>query len=301
MGRACVWVEREGRVLMAARDAGGWTLPGGGIHPGETGAEAAVREAWEECGARVEVSGEALTLAEGALCFPARLLSLHPSPEGRPVAWVNPRTLPWADDVQLRQVLAARGATAPALALPGRVHRAHVQAERLGFGRSCSPETGRLLRTLAATRPAGHFAELGSGTGVGAAWLLAGMDGASRLVTVELDPERALVTRTVLAGDDRAEVLHGDWREALAFGPFDLIFSDCVPAKRETESLDLLISALRPGGLLVLDNFSPPGQLPEALHAGDPEREALWAHPGLTCTEVAVSAGERVILAARTG
>ncbi|GMA15871.1 hypothetical protein [Deinococcus metallilatus] len=61
------------------------------------------------------------------------------------------------------------------------------------------------------------------------------------------------------------------------------------------------LATLRPGGLLVLDNFSPPGRLPTALHAGDPEREALWAHPELICTEVAVSAGERVILAARTG
>lgn len=298
-GRACVWVEREGRVLMVGLPWGGWTLPGGGIQPGETGAGAAVREAWEECGARVEVTGEAWTLDGEVLCFPARLLSLHSSPEARPVAWVNPRSLPWADDVQVRQVLGAMGETPPALALPPRVRAALVEAEQRGFGRSCSLEVGRLLRMLAATRPGGRLAELGTGTGVGAAWLLAGMDGTARLLTAELDADRAEAARCVLAGDERAQVRRGDWRELLPDGPFDLIFSDCAPAKRETENLELLVKALRPGGLLVLDNFSPPARLPEGLHGGDPEREALWAHPALLCTEVAVSAGERVILATR--
>lgn len=300
-GRACVWLEHEGRVLMVGVKRGGWTLPGGGIEPGETGAQAAAREAWEECGARVEVTGEAVLLVEGAFCFPARLLSLDPSPEGRPVAWINPRSLPWADDVQVRQMLEALGEMPPALALPERVWLALAEARRLTFDRSCSLETGRLLRTLAATRPSGRLAELGTGTGVGAAWLLAGMDGAARLVTAELDPERAEVAQRVLADDPRAEVRCGDWREALADGPLDLIFSDCAPAKRETESLDVLIGALRLGGLLVFDNFSPPTLLPEALHGGDPERDRLFCHPRLTCSEVAVSAWERVILGVRTG
>lgn len=302
-GRACVYVEHGGQVLMTGLEWGGWTLPGGGIDPEETGAEAAVREAWEECGARVEVTGEAVTLrgSSGAdsLCYPARLLSLSPSPEGRPVAWINPRALPWANDIQLRQVLAARGETPPGLALPGRVQVALGAAGRLGFDRTSSLETGQLLRSLAATRPGGMFAELGSGTGAGAAWLLAGMNASSRLITAELDAARADAARAVLAGDGRATVLAGDWRRALASGPFDLIFSDCAPAKRETASLDLLVGALKPGGVLVLDNFSPPARLPEALYAGDPEREALWAHPNLLCSEVEVSRTERVILAVR--
>lgn len=300
-GRVCVWVEREGRVLMTGREWGGWTLPGGGICPGETGEEAAVRETWEECGVRVELTDEAVRLTEESLCYPARLLSLSPSPEGRVVAWVNPRALPWADDVQVRQVLAARGETPGSLALPERVQVALSEAERLGFGHSCRLETGRLLRTLAATRPGGQFAELGTGTGGGAAWLLAGMNAPARLVTVELDAERAEAARSVLAGDGRVTVLTGDWTQALASGPFDLMFSDCAPAKRGAASLERLVEALKPGGLLVLDDFSPPARLPQRLHAGDPEREALWGHPALTCSEVAVSAAERVILAVRKG
>ncbi|ANE45021.1 hypothetical protein SU48_13750 [Deinococcus puniceus] len=198
-------------------------------------------------------------------------------------------------------MLAAWNQTPPARTLPPRVAHALAEAERLNFDRSCSLETGRLLRTLAATRPGARLTELGSGTGVGAAWLLSGMSPGAHLLTTEADAERASVTREVLKGEARVTALHGDWQDALAHGPFDLIFSDYAPAKRETEHLDALIAALNLGGMLVLDNFSPPALLPAALHGGDPEREGLWLCPRLTCTEVAVSAHERVILAVRKG
>jgi hypothetical protein len=117
IGRACAWIEHEGRVLMSARDKWGWTLPGGGIHPDETPQQAAVREAWEECGAHGEVVGEAVRLSEGADCYPMRLLALEPSPEGRPVVWVRPESLWWACDPQMCQMLAARGWAVPPPAL----------------------------------------------------------------------------------------------------------------------------------------------------------------------------------------
>ncbi|MCE7985567.1 MAG: NUDIX domain-containing protein [Caldilinea sp. CFX5] len=45
----------EGRVLLARhQDYDQWALPGGGIDPGETPADAAVRELWEETGLLVE-------------------------------------------------------------------------------------------------------------------------------------------------------------------------------------------------------------------------------------------------------
>ncbi|MDB5044601.1 MAG: cytidine/deoxycytidylate deaminase/NUDIX/methyltransferase protein, partial [Deinococcus sp.] len=290
-GRACVWIKHQGQILMTELESGGWTLPGGGIHPGEDAGAAAVREAWEECGAVVEITGEPVLLTEGTLCFPARLHpdhpELHSSPERRGRAWINPLALPWADDKQVREVLAAWNQTHLALALPPRVAHALAEAARLNFDRYCSLDTGRLLRTLAASRPGARLAELGSGTG--AAWLLAGLSVGAHLLTVETDPERAAVAREVLKGDARVTALHGDWREVLAHGPFDLIFSDAAPGKRETEHLDALIDALTPGGMLVVDNFSPPALLPPDLYGGDPEREGLWSTPRLICTEVAFS------------
>lgn len=49
----------EGRVLLIRhpRDPDQWVLPGGGHEPGETFAETAVREVWEEAGVECEITG----------------------------------------------------------------------------------------------------------------------------------------------------------------------------------------------------------------------------------------------------
>ena len=49
--------DEKGRVLVARHsEVGAWVLPGGAIEPGETPADAAVRETWEEAGLRVRLT-----------------------------------------------------------------------------------------------------------------------------------------------------------------------------------------------------------------------------------------------------
>lgn len=53
--RACGAVLREHSILMVLHREGGrsyWTLPGGGVEPGESSADAAVRECFEETSVR---------------------------------------------------------------------------------------------------------------------------------------------------------------------------------------------------------------------------------------------------------
>src|SRR3989442_12791719 len=78
------------------------------------------------------------------------------------------------DDHEIRQV-------------PAVVDAIRRDTRQLGFTMASEPQTGSLLRTLAASKPSGRFLELGTGTGVGTAWLLAGMDERSRLDSVEND------------------------------------------------------------------------------------------------------------------
>ena len=58
-GAGVVIVDHQKRLLLVQRGSGAgaglWAVPGGRIRWGETGAEAARREAWEETGLKVEI------------------------------------------------------------------------------------------------------------------------------------------------------------------------------------------------------------------------------------------------------
>ena len=56
--RARVVLVEEGRLALIERHRDGdhyYLFPGGGVEPGETAAQAAIREAWEELGVHVEL------------------------------------------------------------------------------------------------------------------------------------------------------------------------------------------------------------------------------------------------------
>lgn len=59
---AAIVVDPAGRLLLVRRgkepQRGRWTVPGGKLEPGETPAQAAVRETFEETGARVRAGRE---------------------------------------------------------------------------------------------------------------------------------------------------------------------------------------------------------------------------------------------------
>src|SRR5262245_21421174 len=108
------------------------------------------------------------------------------------------------------------------------------ETAELGFSMASELQTGSLLRTLAASKPAGIFLELGTGTGVATAWLLDGMDKAARLESVENDPTVIAIARKYL-GSDRRVTFHLD--DAAAFierqtpGSYDFVFANAWPGK----------------------------------------------------------------------
>ncbi len=73
-------VDRERILLAHWREAGrsGWTLPGGGLQPGEHPADAAVREVAEETGYRVRI--EQLLGIDSLVVPAAERLSARPEP-----------------------------------------------------------------------------------------------------------------------------------------------------------------------------------------------------------------------------
>jgi predicted O-methyltransferase YrrM len=138
--------------------------------------------------------------------------------------------------------------------------------EALGFSMASEPRTGSLLSALAASKPGGRLLELGTGTGVGTAWLLSGMSAGARLDTVDTDPGVVAVAQRHLAADSRVAFHLMDGAEFIGSGPgqYDLIYADAWPGK--FSHLDQALSILRPGGIYVIDDLLPQPNWP-AEHA----------------------------------
>jgi predicted O-methyltransferase YrrM len=175
------------------------------------------------------------------------------------------------------------------------------ETEGLGFAMASDLATGSLLRMLAASKPAGNFLELGTGTGAGTAWILDGMDGASRLVSVDHDAAAMGVARRALGEDARATFVEADagaWLAGYDGPPFDFVFADTWAGKYT--HLDEALRLLERGGLYVIDDLLPQPNWPDGHGA---KARALIAlldqRPDLTLAKMSWSTG--LIVAAKNG
>ena len=164
---------------------------------------------------------------------------------------------------------------------------------RVGFRLASEPRTGSLLRVLAGSKPGGRLLELGTGTGVATAWLLAGMDAATRLETVDSDPSVVEVARTHLGDDPRVRfniAEGGDWLRRWSGGPFDLVFADAWSGK--FSDLDAALRLLAIGGLYVIDDLLPQPSWPDGHGPRiEPLLAELEGRPDLACVRLAWSSG----------
>lgn len=144
---------------------------------------------------------------------------------------------------------------------------------------------------LAARRGISRAAEIGTGAGVGAAWIVSALPPGARFFTSEIDPELAAAAAELFADDPYVTVLVGPWQETLpAEAPFDLLFVDGGRAKDEIEAV---IGILAPGGTAVLDDFWHAPALP------DPRRDAWLHHPLLATVELWVTPKRRALVSVR--
>lgn len=184
------------------------------------------------------------------------------------------------------------GTTRPSLR-PPLVARAEAAAERLGFERSSTPEAGRLLHVLATQRGRTRVGEIGTGAGIGAAWIVSALPPEVPFVTVELNEQRAAAAAELFADDENVRVLQGDWREVMpAEAPFDLLYYDGGKQRPDLDG-EQLLGLLAPGATIVLDDLTPGRPGP------DPVREFWLGRPELAAVELQVSAREAAIVAVR--
>lgn len=177
--------------------------------------------------------------------------------------------------------------------LPPALDGIRRDAESFGFALSSEPRTGALLRALAASKPGGRFLELGTGAGVGTAWLLDGMDAGSHLVSVDTDAKVQEIAKRHLAHDARVTFHLGDggaFLESAGGAGFDLIYADAWPGK--FTHLDLALSLLKRGGIYFIDDLLPQPNWPEEHAPKVPPLIAdLESRRDLVATKLAWSSG----------
>lgn len=177
--------------------------------------------------------------------------------------------------------------------IPMPVAEAKRRAVKCGFNKSSQDGVGQLLAVLAGNLPQNaKVLELGTGVGVGIAWMVHGLGARTdvRIISAEVDHT---------LGDSAAsfewppyvDLRIADGAEVMAeHGPFDLIFADAPPLK--FYEIEPIFDSLRPGGMLIVDDMGPKAQ------AKNPEdtriarlRQAIVQHPGLVTADVDWSTG----------
>lgn len=115
VGTVPTWGEDRRQVLLCLRNIeprkGYWTLPAGFLEYGETMAEGATRETWEEAGARIELGPlfsmfDVVRAGQVQMFYLARLtdLDLAPGPETIENRLFDVDEIPW-DDLSFRTVI----------------------------------------------------------------------------------------------------------------------------------------------------------------------------------------------------
>jgi len=137
--------------------------------------------------------------------------------------------------------------------------------------------------------------ELGTGCGVGAAWIVSALPPSVPFVSAELDETRARVAAELFAADDNVRVLQGDWHELMPpEAPFDLLFLDSGKQHPEVDGEDV-IGLLAPGATIVMDDLTPGRPGP------DPVREFWLDHPEIVGLEIMTTPETAAILGTRRG
>jgi caffeoyl-CoA O-methyltransferase len=130
-----------------------------------------------------------------------------------------------------------------------------------------SPLQGKLLQVLALTCGARKILEIGGLAGYSGTWLARSLPADGKLISLEINPKHAEITRATFAEaglSERAEVRVGPALDLLptliSEAPFDLIFIDADKGN-SSHYLDWAIALSRVGSLIVADNVIRAGRV----------------------------------------
>lgn len=168
------------------------------------------------------------------------------------------RSDPFQYNVQVPDLVQRAKELAVELAFDLRPEGNRAGTEPLGPS-CCIDEVGSLLRTLSSSIRTGKIGEIGTGAGVGSAWIVSGMNSGVTFATAEIDSSLAASAEKLLAEYENVQVYEGDWRGDFGKnGPYNLVFADGGGIGTSTKYEWLSIAELLvPGGIMVIDDLTP--------------------------------------------
>ena len=135
--------------------------------------------------------------------------------------------------------------------------------KRLSFLMASDLQTGSLLKTLVASKPAANILEPGTGSGLATSWILAGMAENAKLITIDNNELLIKIAKQHLP-DNRIQFICTDgygWLTTNTEQKFDFIFADAMPGKYDL--FEKTFSLLKEGGFYVIDDMLPQPNWPE--------------------------------------
>ena len=158
---------------------------------------------------------------------------------------------------------------------PEAVRHARVKGAELGCA-DVDPATASLLTVLAAALGAMTVVEVGTGAGIGASALLAGMADDSVITSIDVEAENQRIARELLAALEydhvRTRLITGRPIEVLSRltdRAYDIAFVNADPIEYPA-ILHQAQRLLRPGGMVMFAGVQPTGE-----HVRDPESLAI--------------------------
>ncbi|EAZ80107.1 O-methyltransferase [Algoriphagus machipongonensis] len=139
-----------------------------------------------------------------------------------------------------------------------------AKSAEIGFTMPSDLYIGSLLKSLVASKPKGHFLELGTGIGLSLSWMIDGMDSDSTLTTVDNDSQLIEICQGFFGHDSRIDLVLEDgktWLKNYKGPKFDLIFADAWPGKYS--HLEEVFEMLKVGGIYLIDDMDEQPNWPE--------------------------------------
>lgn len=172
-----------------------------------------------------------------------------------------------------------------------------IASERSGFTMMSEVLTCSLLKTLAASKPAGKFLEIGTGTGLATSWILDGMDQSSTLISIDNDPDILSIAKENIGVDKRLKLIctdGADWIRQNTKQKFSFVFADAWPGKFLL--LDEVLEMIEKGGFYIIDDMLPQQNWPEG-HANKVTDLLAYldARDDLTLTKLGWASGVVII------